>query len=89
VIVIKSAQFFDDENAPQYRNPLGKPDFSDVDVRRLDGQLHDSKGYIEQCIVKMNELLATNPNISLHEVVQLFSYEFQMIVPFHEYLGSA
>ncbi len=102
MIIVKSAQYgfdesqmddasddFDEQYAPQFRSPVtGKPDFYDVDVRRLDGQLHDSKEHIDKCIEMMGELLETNPNIPLHEVIKMFNYEFQMIIPFHEYLNS-
>jgi len=62
-------------------------DFRDVNVRRLDGYLHDSLQQIKNSIKKMEELRSTRPDITLQEIQKegIFDYEFQMIPNYSKY----
>lgn len=71
----------DSEFIDGYLDPISNvSDFRDVDVRRMNGLLHDFKRYSEQAIEKMQEWLDNGENdINMQEAKKRLSYELAQL----------
>ncbi len=66
MLKIKSAQY-----------PEG--DFSDPNVRRVASGLIEINETASQALHKLDQVMATNPNVTMAEILKLLSYELRQI----------
>jgi hypothetical protein len=63
----------------QLEKRIAQTDFTDPNVRRLDAAFKSLYETSSAAVERMNELVTSDPDATLHEIVESLSYEMNMI----------